>query len=766
MKILRNKSIQKLVIFKKKLVKFKKYLFKFIIYFLCAYQYIQLVIDYTKFEMNNEYRLKYFFEDITLTFCFDHDKYFNVDNLLMINGKSVSTENNFFIATRYFRSFNCYSYVKYDNYSYEFRETLSEIIVKESIISLSNYPVTIYLIAHSTYSPSHFGKLFYLKPKRQFISIYTMQPYYSRRELLTWPFATNCFDYNSPKSKFKSREYCYLDVMKKLELKYCKVNKYWTMKLNYENNITKCIEPDYKLLERICQVNCIDVTMEYAIRKNDLKVPDFYFEDFKIVMVNRNQIIKRLYLEYSPKFSKKEFLSAMGGLIGLWLGLSIYDLLHILFNISQKFITDLLKFSIPGFKLFKYQLILKIIIMSIMMINLQKLFLDFSSGQTITKINIVNEVDLIDVNLVNTLDLTNYYCWNLFNNMVQKYLNLERNIYEDFPIFENWKEKNIKLKQAFEEIFLKEIIFQYGFDYYFNQKFMELTHNVSCTIVDHFGNYIDCSNNSKYFIKIEKYRLDIIYLLRRKSILEKINSKNIKKIIIQLNPDRCYMKKIAVFENVEEKFQYIMNVGTEMNIKFQKISLDYSKTSLNEDCIWFNKNNSHDNYDCQTNFMNNILINKLNVKCMPRNSFGFYLNNMKLFNNSFCKHNELIPKKLAQDIFSNMSKYCPQACESEILSVDVDKKLLENAIRINLIPKPNRKPIFTYYLSMDFNNFIYNIGGTIGMWAGYSALTIPNILYELWRNYQIISIHMRTILNISRATTEKNNGGTIRIMHV
>ena len=95
-----------------------------------------------------------------------------------------------------------------------------------------------------------------------------------------------------------------------------------------------------------------------------------------------------------------------------------------------------------------------------------------------------------------------------------------------------------------------------------------------------------------------------------------------------------------------------MNVGTEMNIKFQKISLDYSKTTLNEDCVWFNKNDSHDNYDCQTNFMNNILINKLKFKCMPRNSFGFYLNNMKLFNNKFFKHNELLPSKFEMGYFS------------------------------------------------------------------------------------------------------------------
>ena len=136
---------------------------------------------------------------------------------------------------------------------------------------------------------------------------------------------------------------------------------------------------------------------------------------------------------------------------------------------------------------------------------------------------------MIDLNIVDTLDVTNYYCWNLFNNMVQKYLNLEKNIHENFPIFKNWKEKISELKKAFEETFIKEIILQYGFDYYFNQKFMELTSNISCSIVDNFGDYIDCSNNLKHLVRIEKYHLNIIYLLRRKTILEKINSKNIRK---------------------------------------------------------------------------------------------------------------------------------------------------------------------------------------------------------------------------------------------
>ena len=58
----------------------------------------------------------------------------------------------------------------------------------------------------------------------------TVSPEYSIRKLLPWPYETDCYDYNNPSSLFESREYCYLDVMRRLELKYCKVNSIGPLK--------------------------------------------------------------------------------------------------------------------------------------------------------------------------------------------------------------------------------------------------------------------------------------------------------------------------------------------------------------------------------------------------------------------------------------------------------------------------------------------------------------------------------------------------------
>ena len=68
---------------------------------------------------------------------------------------------------------------------------------------------------------------------------------------------------------------------------------------------------------------------------------------------------------------------------------------------------------------------------------------------------------------------------------------------------------------------------------------------------------------------------------------------------------------------------------------------------------------------------------------------------------------------------------CPIPCENEFVSADIDQKPHHDIIKINLIPKFNSKPKFIYHLSMDYNNLIYDLGGNIGIWIRWSALTIP-----------------------------------------
>ena len=51
-------------------------------------------------------------------------------------------------------------------------------------------------------------------------------------------------------------------------------------------------------------------------------------------------------------------------------------------------------------------------------------------------------------------------------------------------------------------------------------------------------------------------------------------------------------------------------------------------------------------------------------------------------------------------------------------------------MRVNIIPVHEFSAQVDEHWAMDWNDLMYNIGGTIGMWLGVSMITVPNIV--LW----------------------------------
>ena len=308
----------------------KKLLIKSAIYLCCAYQVIQLMIEYTKFKMNTEYRAHDYMKDMAFTFCFNRSKLFYLKPNLQINGKFMNDKNTFLITNRYFRGKYCYSFFVQDNFNQSFYATTKIIFFNFQIV-MTNYPYVIYLFGHHNNAPSFFGKLIAMKPKRQSFIFYTLTSKYSIRKLLPSPFKTDCYDYGSLTSEFKSREYCYLNVMRKLELKYCKVNQYWRINVERDsrlkNNITKCITPNITFLNRMCKVDCLDIKSHYElVEHNYIEKKLSYVNQVKVhplFITYNDHIKKRLYLQYLPKFTRIELFSTLGGLAGMWLGLSI-----------------------------------------------------------------------------------------------------------------------------------------------------------------------------------------------------------------------------------------------------------------------------------------------------------------------------------------------------------------------------------------------------------------------------------------------------------
>ena len=83
------------------------------------YQLIQLIIDYTKFKMNNEYQVRNYIEEITITLCFDEKKILFTRNLIHVAGvKTLIRKDDIKIKRRYYHGKYCYTYIYSDYEEY------------------------------------------------------------------------------------------------------------------------------------------------------------------------------------------------------------------------------------------------------------------------------------------------------------------------------------------------------------------------------------------------------------------------------------------------------------------------------------------------------------------------------------------------------------------------------------------------------------------------------------------------------------------------
>ena len=81
---------------------------------------------------------------------------------------------------------------------------------------------------------------------------------------------------------------------------------------------------------------------------------------------------------------------------------------------------------------------------------------------------------------------------------------------------------------------------------------------------------------------------------------------------------------------------------------------------------------------------------------------------------------------------------------TRILSTNVTKSV------VNIIPMNRFEPQMSEHLAMDWNDLIYNIGGTVGMWLGVSMLSIPKsvgIVFMIWfKIFKIMKMRIKGII--------------------
>ena len=370
-----------------------------------------------------------------------------------------------------------------------------------------------------------------------------------------------------------------------------------------------------------------------------------------------------------------------------------------------------------------------------MTLHLRTLTIKYLSGQTITKIMVINKIDLPEI-LISAVFASGQPCCENIVNMIKK-----DHAHIELIILRRFSKDLIKKLDNIEKdaLMLKEILYQYGYDYFRRQIFPKLLEIVSCTVFLTNDEVYNCKNmfniSTPWFdYAIRHNTIFIDYGLRSIKLFSKIGNKNFEKISIEYNVHCCFLGTVKILENSEIKYGIFPGNNTQLNIIYQKEYLRKSMLSLSDGCESLGNNISYDLIQCKRNKINSILLNKYKFDCMPRDNSYQFIEDLNFFGNKYCQYNKTMTLTFTADDIRSIEKSCPKACESEFLTVKYNTKYYTGATKINLIPKANFKPIFTHHLSMDINKFIYDIGGTIGMWFCVSALTLPDYIYHLFKN--------------------------------
>jgi hypothetical protein len=564
---------------------------------------------------------------------------------------------------------------------------------------------------------------------------------------LEWPYNTDC-DYYNQNTLYHSRdnciEYCNLYLQKSVhgcitmtsnKTRFSVSNRRMNSKYR---DIEICEDSnkysDLHKCEKLCKRDCNEVYYEFYFNNENIRE---YSHQLYIRVNPENSPI----IEYSaiPKYSFILYMTIIGGLMSLWLGISAIDLkaifeisVNILYNITTKVISicsmnEFFHRFVPKFtfllKLFKkidlkkFTIILSFICFFYQLIELT---LEFTSFKTTIYVDISPLLKLYKYNLTYFKIYDSItYCEDNFN-------------YDSLELIES--QENIINKNESTKSKLKI----YG-------KMKNITHR-KINISKYFSiakseipSYMRCVKKGSDSVFTENY--------------ECIDSKNI--LISLSNLGKCYTYFSALSysnENLMDAINRDLNIYK--NLKFEKIWLERFYTQLIHDqyqlpsytfskfingtnlfiyiykferlpppydshCYDYKKSKS---FKSRGHCINECIIDRILVKynCLPKNSLDVLtLYENITINSSFCNI----------DIHENFnenecSDKCPKPCD-EIFFISI-------ALRPNLVAKYHEEYVaYVNHINMTFIYFITSIGGLLGLWNNISIYDLQLIFIKM-----------------------------------
>ncbi len=726
-----------------------------------SYQLLKLTIDYTEYETIMDLRAEAVVDDyIGLTVCVrlkhrsnksfkNYNKNFGYINESIIHSIicKVLMENN-----KYYKCQElCPIYISSTPFSDQCFTFLScnYIKITKKSIHLDTFDNNLLLLIHQTKTPPHLlTNYINLKLKYFFMIEYQI----TEEVLLPLPYKTDCYDYeqnsqelNSP----KSREECILNYLKQIEYKKCKSNQNWFYELyngkNFTNNYSRIMsnncssKVDKRFLKRICKKSCLTKSFISTINRETETDMNYFLNKSKSSI--RGSSYYKIKITHSPKMDFITYLCSIGSLNAMWIGISFYSLAFYFKRIYSKtfgrvyFLRYYLyiwrtRFSSKLRRIRAHNRIFMTICMGLMLIQVIGVIQNYFEYEIITRFEMKSHLNVPKVSLKSmpTKEKIKY----IFKNLLK--------IYPEFEEKLSILSKNRNYPKVFQLLntyilkYLSEHSFQEYFDLFLDPKSIVKL----CYFVIN-QKRIDCPKPDYYLeIKFEKQVYAIADLFgnlnkTEKSILISLEiEKYLEKIVIEL--DSYSNIVLEIFRN----HFHFHQLSKPALIQSNSINnLFYSSNILRQ--ISSYENQCHDKNDIfESDFIDNSIIKcwikNLNqtYSCLPIMSSYLWIpieNDFDSVRYKFCSIEKIGNKSLSLEILKKCKLSLESECNVNLFETKsslIRLKGIHNRTIVNIIPEISIKPEYSESLKTDLNELIYNCGGIIGMWSGFSAVSITH----------------------------------------
>ena len=534
------------------------------------------------------------------------------------------------------------------------------------------------------------------------------------------PYSTQCFDYSSNalnKVWPKSQTDCKLEYMRRKELEECKHNYHWIeSKQKFDNDEqlfnwtmphSDClVRPDDEMLSTLCKDECLQTELI-----EDLSViGDVNYHEIRAkvpILTIRSYPGYYTHIEYVGQMNLVTYFSSFGGLISMWLGFSVLLMTDIFYGFLNRFLDFIYYSNINQPKSWwkKYTRLIKsiysIIFALMMSYQLYEITKDYLAYPKSIETSFDEKFTFPKMRI--GLQLHGSFIGAKGVAYVNKKIRCQVH-FDDIEI-DCPRPSIIRRIQIDGRNVLTNLHFLYfhnAFDY--NLTHMDHAHNLKYVQIEYSG--------------LESTHSDVVVVI------------NVEFVNYLFN----YGHSFPAYKSIKPiDFYKTYNIFIETN-NFRRISLE----------------NGGKCEDQHKGLFNNYMFDYLVHYCID-----------KLMNDSFKCLPYHIPQILEpnQDQFEAKYKYCPvrfglkpdhslyyealEKCvkqykpDCDIQSINVHNTVHDFEERvtfqktpteINLIPVSSKMIQFTEKYRFSLNDLFYQIGGTIGVWFGWSVLSLPEFM--------------------------------------